>query len=115
MSKRILEAYKQIDEVGLAATKVGSYSHVRYCDRASYDVSLSNGVGFTSVFTVDGSHDGVTWFNIETPAPMALDGASAYVRYNIERVDYSLFRPTITVTAGTGDVVAILTAHSLSN
>ena len=115
MSKRILESFNAIQEVGLAATFNGRESFVRYFDRAAFDVTLSNGVGFDGIFTVEGSHDKVTWFPLELSAVMALAGATGFIHLNVQVIEYVYLRPKITVNAGTGDITVIINASSLSN
>ena len=113
--KRVLEAFESINETGLNASINGQSSHVQYCDYISFDVTLSNGALMVSVFSVQGSHDGVTWYDVETSATMNLNGASDYIRFNMLVNNWKYVRPVITRTSGSGDVLVLISASSLSN
>ena len=113
--KRILEAYESINETGLNTTFTGNSSHVQYCDYVSFDVILTNGALMVSVFSVEGSHDGIEWFDVETSSTMNLNGATEYLRFNMLVNNWKYLRPVITRTSGSGDVRVLISASSLSN
>lgn len=98
--------FNQID-ANISADTVGVFTNIEHRDRIFYDVTWSNGIGFSATLIVQYSlDDGENWTTLDFGSVISLSGASGDHQILINHATFKLIRVALTGVAGSADVVA---------
>ncbi len=96
------------NSTALAVTTAGEATVCEYLDRVIYDIDWANGNALNAAITIEKSHDGIIWHELEFATPSTLSGASGSHTLIITSITWKYIRPKVTFTAGTCDLIVIV-------
>lgn len=102
--------YRNIfNETGKTTSETGEKTVCEYLDRVIYDIDWANGsIDLNAEITVEKSHDGVLWHELEFATTVNLAGASGSHTLIITEITWKYIRPVVTFTAGECDLMVIV-------